>query len=93
MAKLKERLISHLIGKGLEPSVVPGFIRCLAISLKLNPRGDIPEINQRMACMGWVECEIDTDTIALAKAYFDVQGLKILEEKPVRCFEKKFKAA
>jgi len=93
LSKLKERLISHLIRKGLEPSLVPGFIRCLAISLKLNPRGDIPEIGQRMNCMGWAEAEIDTDTLALAMAYFDAQGLEILKEKPVRWFEKKFKAA
>ena len=93
LSKLKERLISHLIQKGLAPNSVPGFIRCLAISLKLNPRVDIPEISRRMCCMGWTECEIDTDTLALATAYFDAQGLEILEEKPVRWFEKKFKAA
>ncbi|MDF1591985.1 MAG: hypothetical protein P1P89_10760 [Desulfobacterales bacterium] len=93
LSKLKERLISHLLRKGLEPSLVPGFIRCLAISLKLNPRVDIPEIGQRMNCMGWAGSEIDADTLALATAYFDAQGLEILEEKPVRWFEKKFKAA
>ena len=93
LSELKERLISHLIRKGMEPSVVPGFIRCLAISLRLTPRGDIPDIEQRMGCMGWSGCEIDSDTLALAVAYFDAQGLEILEEKPVRWFEKKFKAA
>ena len=93
LSKLKERLISHLIQKGLAPNIVPGFIRCLAISLKLNPQVDIPEIIQRMCCMGWAECEIDAGTLALAMAYFDAQGLEILEEKPVRWFEKEFKAA
>ena len=93
LSRLKERLISHLIQKGLEPSIVPGFIRCLAISIRLTHRVDIPQIKQRMCCMGWNECEIDADTIALAEAYFDAQGLEILEEKPVRWFEKKFKAA
>lgn len=93
LSKLKERLISHLIQKGIEPSIVPGFIRCLAISLKLTHRVEVPEIKQRMGCMGWSECEIDSDTLTLAEAYFDEQGLEILEEKPVRWFEKKFKAA
>lgn len=91
--ELKERLISHLIREGMEPSIVPGYIRCLAISLRLSPQGDIPDIEQRMGCMGWSACEIDPDTLALAVAYFDAQGLEILEEKPVRWFEKKFKAA
>ena len=86
-------MISHLLRKGLEPSNVPGFIRCLAISLKLNPRMDIPGIRQYMGRMGWKEYEIDTATLALAMAYFDAQGLEIIDEKPVRWFEKKFKAA
>ena len=93
LSDLKERLISHLIQQGLEPSLVPGFIRCLALSLRFPPPVDIPEIKQHMVCMGWAGCEIDTDTLALAMAYFEALGLEALEEKPVRWFEKKFKAA
>ena len=93
LSQLKERLISHLIQKGLEPSCVPGFIRCLAISLRLPPPVDIPEIREQMSYMGWTEYEIDTDTLVLAMAYFYALGLETLEEKPARWFEKKFKAA
>lgn len=93
LSSLKERLISHLIQKGLEPSTVPGYIRCLAISLRFSPHVDISEINRYMGYMGWTEWKIDTGTLALAVAYFDALGLEVVEEKPVRWFEKKFKAA
>jgi len=87
---LKESLISHLVQKGLAPAVVPGFLRCLALSLGIAPHPDIVRIKQRMRRMGWTECEIDADTLALAKACFSAQGLQDMDERPARWFEKNY---
>jgi len=80
-------LIKRLEEKGLEPSIVHGFIRDLANTILPNHHMDLIQVNKRLHLLGWNNFELDYHTLQLAIACFEAEGLKSLGNKPAIWFE------
>ena len=91
MNSLTQNLIERLEKQGIEPNMVPGFVRSLANAILLNPAMNLPQMNKRLAWLGWGGFELDYHTVQLAIASFEADGLKSLEDKPAHWFEANFK--
>lgn len=91
MERLIRILIKRLERKGIEPSIIHGFIRDLANTTLSNPHMNLLQVNKRLHLLGWDSFELDYHTLQLAIACFEGEGLKGLQNKPSRWFENKFK--
>ena len=91
MNALTQKLIDRLEKRGIEPGMVPGFLRSLANAILLNPGMNLPQMNNRLAWLGWTDFELDYHTVQLAIASFEADGVKSLEDKPARWFEANFR--
>ena len=89
--QLTQILIDRLEKKGIEPTVIHGFIRDLANTISGNPHMNLLQVNKRLNLLGWDSFELDYHTLQLAIACFEAEGLKSLETKPSRWFENNFK--
>ncbi len=87
MNRLTHILIERLEKKGMELSIIHGFIRDLANSILPNPHMNFLQVNKRLHSLDWDGFELDYHTLELAIACFEAKGLKSLENKPVRWFE------
>jgi len=81
-------LIERLEKKGIEPSIIHGFIRDLANNILVNPHMNLLQVNKQLHFLGWDSFELDYHTLQLAIACFEAEGL---EKKPSRWFEINFK--
>ena len=90
VSQVKKILISRLEKKGIELSLIPGFIRSLANSFMFNPQMNLLQINKRLNYMGWDSFEIDYHTLQLALSFFETEGLEKLEYKSPLWFENNF---
>ena len=90
MGQLKEILIRRLTNKGIELSIIPGFIRSLSNSFHIDPNMNLVQINNRMRYMGWGDIELDYYTFQLIIEILDGYGLKKHEYKPANWFENNF---
>ena len=91
MEELIRILIKRLEKKGIDLSIVHGFIRDLANTILPNPHMDLIQVNKRLHLLGWDSFELDYHTLQLAIACFEAEGLKSLENKPAIWFEINFK--
>jgi hypothetical protein len=91
MNDLTQNLIERLEKRGIESDMVPGFMRSLANAILLNPGMNLPQMNKRLAWLGWADFELDYHTAQLAIASFEADGLKSLEDKPAHWFEANFR--
>ena len=91
MNALTQNLIERLEKRGIEPDMVPGFVRSLANAILLNPGMNLPQMNKRLAWLGWTDFELDYHTVQLAIASFEADGLKSLEDQPANWFEANFR--
>jgi hypothetical protein len=64
-------LMRRLRQKGIEASVLPGFIRDLKRILSSNPRMSLSKVTERLRMLGWDEFELDYRTLELARVCFD----------------------
>jgi len=62
--------------KGVEPGIIPWFIKNLANALKFDSRMDLSQINKRLKWLGWEDVELDYHTYQLAKACFEAESIK-----------------
>ena len=83
MDKLLTILINRLEKKGIEPSIIHGFIRDLSNTIVVNPYMNLLQVNKQLHLLGWDSVELDYYTLELATACFEAEGLKSLENKPV----------
>ena len=72
--QIMKGLIKHLERKGLEPGVIPAFLRDLSEALMDSQ--DLWQINSRLNLLGWVEFEMDYRTLELADACVDSGDLR-----------------
>ncbi len=77
--RLKRTLIDRLYKKGLEFTVIPGFMRSLANSVFASSPATLWQVNKRLRYLGWDEMELDQYTLDLAVACFEHDGLSCLE--------------
>ena len=79
MDQLTQILIDRLEKKGMEPSIIPGFIRNLANTLSLEPYTNLFLVNNSLHSLGWDDFELDYRTLELATAYLEEEDLRNLE--------------
>ena len=79
MTSVDKKFICKLIEKGVESSLIPGFIRSLANALLINPAMTHIQANQRLKYLGWDDIEIDYHTFQLAISSLETKGLSKLE--------------
>ena len=77
--QLTQILIERLKKKGMEPSIIHGFIRDLANTILTNPNITLLQINKRLHLLGWDNFELDCHSLQLVIACFEAEGLKNLE--------------
>lgn len=76
MNQLTQNLRERLEKQGIEPGVIPGFIRSLANTLFVNPQMNLLQVNNRLHLLGWDNFELDYHTLQLAIACFEAEGLE-----------------
>ena len=69
----KQTLMRRLEMKGLEKSIIPGFIWSLKRCLQDNPNMNHLEANQRLQSLGWEDFDLDYHTLQLAIANFKAE--------------------
>ncbi|MCF8044483.1 MAG: hypothetical protein K9J83_01385 [Desulfarculaceae bacterium] len=82
MNLIDKALICKLKEKGIEESLVPGFLRTLANALMINPSMSSLQLNHRLKYLGWDDVELDWRTMELARAFFEAKGISTLEYRP-----------
>jgi hypothetical protein len=90
MQNLKPILYDRLQNIGLEQSLIPGFIRCLANSIFLKPNMELYHIRKQLEFMGWNEVDLDYHTLQLAKNCLESEGLDSLVYKSKDWFKNIF---
>jgi hypothetical protein len=88
--QLKHTLIKRLKKKGIEQSIIPGFMRSLANAVFVCPYVNHLRVNRRLHYLGWLGVELDYRTLELALACFEGEGLGRLESKSDRWFQDNF---
>jgi hypothetical protein len=91
--KLKSLLRSRLERLGVEPHLVPGFLRGLAVAIFADRYPTLSRVNRTLHYLGWSGYDLDYHTFQLAMACFEDDGLQSLESKPATWFEHRFRAA
>lgn len=76
-----KKLIRRLIENGVEPSLIPGFIRSLANACLIHPDISHDQANKRLKYLGWQDVELDYHTMQLAIDSLETKGLRQLEYK------------
>jgi hypothetical protein len=71
----KQLVVERLEQKGMEPSLIPTFIKNLAKTLLVNPQESLFQVNARLQFLGWGDVELDYRTYELAEACFESEGL------------------
>ncbi|MFO7753510.1 MAG: hypothetical protein R6V41_10365 [Desulfobacteraceae bacterium] len=82
MKLIDKAFLCKLKEKGIEESLIPGFLRILANVLMVNPSMSSFQATQRLKYLGWDDVEIDCRTLELARAFFETKGILRLEYMP-----------
>jgi len=79
LSQHKQMLMHRLEKKGMEKSIIFGFISSLKSCLLNNPNMNHLQINKRLQFLGWDDFELDYHTLQLAKSCFEAESLKRLQ--------------
>ena len=79
-------LIKRLEKRGIEPSIIHGFIRDLTNAILVTPHMNLLQVNKQLHLLGWDSFELDYRTLELATACFRAKGSEHLENEPI-CYE------
>ncbi len=71
-----ENLLQRLQEIGIEPNLIPGFMKDIANSLFLNPDMNYSQVNERLHYLGWNDVELDYHTYQLARESLGNDNLK-----------------
>jgi hypothetical protein len=52
---------------GIEPNLIPGFMKDIANSFSLSPDMNFSQVNERLHYLGWDDVELDYHTYQLAR--------------------------
>jgi hypothetical protein len=74
LKNLKKVFIQRLVEKGMEPCLIPGFVRVLTNSLFVNPHITLQQVNKRLRYLGWMDFELDYHTLSMAVECFKEEG-------------------
>jgi len=63
---IKQILLKQLIIIGVEPNLISGLMKALAVFFYLNPNMSLSQVNERLHYLGWNDIELDYHTYQLA---------------------------
>ena len=84
---LKHILVQRLNHKGLESSLIPGFLRSLANSIDSGPNSNFSLINAHLRHNGWDDFDLDYHTFELARNCLEAGGFVGQQYKPSKWYE------
>jgi len=68
MEDLKLLLIDRLKSKGMDPQLIPAFLKALASLISSEPDIEPTQANQKLNSLGWNEVAIDYHSLQIAIA-------------------------
>ena len=74
MDQLIRVLTDRLVGKGVEISTIPAYIRDFSNTNEIDNDLSLHELNRRMRILGWYDFELDNHTLQLLIAVLETNG-------------------
>ena len=71
MEDLKLLLIDRLKSQGVEPSLIPAYLKALTSIISSEPRIDPSQANLKLHALGWNEVSLDYHSLQIAIACLD----------------------
>jgi hypothetical protein len=68
MEDLKLILINQLKSKGIDPALIPAFLKALTSLISSEPKIELAQVNRKMHSLGWNEVAIDYHCLQIAIA-------------------------
>ena len=68
MDDLKPLLIDRLKSQGMDPSLIPAFLKALTSIISSEPGIEMAQVNQKLNLLGWDEVTIDYHSLQIAIA-------------------------
>jgi hypothetical protein len=68
MEDLKPLLIDRLKSQGMDPSLIPAFLKTLTGIISSKPGIELAQVNQKLNLLGWDEVTIDYHSLQIAMA-------------------------
>jgi len=68
MEDLKPLLIDRLKSQGMDPSLIPAFLKALMSIISSEPGIELAQVNQKLNLLGWDEVTIDYHSLQIAIA-------------------------
>jgi hypothetical protein len=73
MENLKLLLVDRLKSKGMDPSLIPAFIKALMSLISSEPGIDPAQANQKLHSLGWDEVLVDYHCLQIAIACLEAE--------------------
>ncbi|MCU0558936.1 MAG: hypothetical protein MUD16_01925 [Desulfobacterales bacterium] len=74
MEDLKLLLIDRLKSKGMDPALIPAYLKALASLIASEPGIEPASANRKLRSLGWDEVEIDYHCLQIAIACQESEG-------------------
>ena len=74
MENLRLLLIDRLKSKGMDPTVIPAFLKALTNLISLEPGIEPAEVNQKLHSLGWNEVTMDYHCLQIAIACLETDS-------------------
>ncbi len=68
---IKQIFLQRLTTIGVEPNLISGLMKALAVFFYINPNMSLSQVNERLHFLGWNDIELDYHTYQLAIECFD----------------------
>jgi hypothetical protein len=81
MGKLTPILKERLERKGIDPGMIPAFIRNLSYAISLNPHQNLMQLNHRLHDLGWGNFDLDSHTLQLAIACIETETTGFVDDQ------------
>ena len=84
MEDLKLILIDRLKSKGMDPALIPAFLKAFTSFISSEPGIDLAQVNRKMHSLGWNEVAIDYHCLQIAIAFLeaDTKAQNDIIDKP-----------
>ena len=71
MEDLKLLLIDRLKSKGVDPALIPAFLKAFTNIISSKPGIDLAQVNRKMHTLGWNEVTVDYHCLQIAIAFIE----------------------
>jgi hypothetical protein len=73
MDDLKLLLFDRLRAKGMDPGLIPAYLKALSAIISSEPGIDAVQANQKLSALGWDEVAIDYHCLQIALACHELE--------------------